>query len=105
MSEAEPRIACPMCAEPIHPAARACPHCKTPLNESGQPSKEEPRPEPTDATGSIIPYMNPPALIAYYCGVFSIIPCFPIGLAGLVLGIVGLGKANQTPTVKGKVHA
>ncbi len=58
-----------------------------------------------DATGGLIPYKNVPALIAYYCGVFALIPCFPIGIAGFVLGIIGLKRARANPVVKGKVHA
>lgn len=64
------------------------------------PLDEEP-----DATGGIIPYKNPSALIAYYCGVFSVIPCFPIGVAGVILGVMGLRYANQHPTARGKAHA
>ena len=63
------------------------------------------RPEEGDATGGIIPYKNKAALIAYYCGVFSVIPCFPIGLAGLVLGIMGLKHAKEHPASRGKAHA
>jgi hypothetical protein len=37
--------------------------------------------------------------------VFAIIPCFPIGLAGLVLGILGLKHARLHPQSKGRVHA
>ncbi len=47
-----------------------------------------------DATGGLIPYKNPPALIGYYFGIFSLIP----GL-GLVLGAIGvriLGFPKQT---------
>ena len=58
-----------------------------------------------DATGGVIPYKNVPALIGYYCGVFSLIPCFFIGWAGLILGIIGLKRAKEHPEVKGKVHA
>jgi hypothetical protein len=64
-----------------------------------------PQIEEPDATGGIIPYKNPSALIAYYCGVFSVIPCFPIGFAGVVLGVMGLRYANAHPTARGKVHA
>jgi hypothetical protein len=60
-----------------------------------------------DATGGIIPYKNPPALMAYYAGVFSIIPFFGffIGIAALCLGIAGLKKRKQTPIIRGAVHA
>lgn len=60
-----------------------------------------------DAVSTIIPYRNVPALVAYYLGVFSIIPCLGIilGIAAFVLGIVGLRKAAENPSAKGKVHA
>ena len=47
----------------------------------------------------------PPALVAYYCGVFSVIPFFPIGLVALFLGIAGLRRRKLHPEVKGAVHA
>jgi hypothetical protein len=60
-----------------------------------------------DATGGIIPYKNPPALMAYYAGVFSVIPVFGFfaGSAGLWLGIVGLKRRKQQPAIRGSVHA
>jgi hypothetical protein len=60
-----------------------------------------------DATGGIIPYKNPSALIAYYCGLFSLFPFLGLflGIAGLVLGIRGLRYRNQHPEVRGSVHA
>jgi hypothetical protein len=60
-----------------------------------------------DATGGLIPYKNTPALIAYYLGIFSLIPCFGLLLAipALILGIIGLQKRAQNPAVKGAAHA
>jgi hypothetical protein len=60
-----------------------------------------------DATGGVIPYKNGPALIAYYLGVFSVLPCIGIFLAvpALILGILGLRKRRRNPAVKGSVHA
>ena len=60
-----------------------------------------------DSTGGIIPYKNPPALIGYYLAIASLIPCigFLFGVAACILGIVGLVKRNQTPEIKGSVHA
>ena len=60
-----------------------------------------------DVTGGLIPYKNVPALAAYYLGVFSLIPIIGmfLGLAALVLGIVGLRMASRRPEIKGKVHA
>lgn len=63
--------------------------------------------EEGDATGGVIPYKNTPALIAYYMGVFSLIPCLaiPLGITAMILGIVGIRKYNENPRVAGVVHA
>ena len=101
MSEGE-RRPCPVCGEQILATARVCRFCG---------EKFAPRPAETqgDATGGVIPYKNPPALIAYYCGIFSLIACipffFPLPIAALILGIKGLRKAKAEPHVKGQVHA
>ena len=60
-----------------------------------------------DATGGIIPYKNPKALIAYYLGIFSFIPVLgiPLGLTAFVLGILGLRDRKRDPIIKGSVHA
>lgn len=67
---------------------------------------EELRPE-GDATGGVIPYKNPKALIAYYCGIFSLLPCIGIipGIAGFVLGILGLKHRKLHPETRGSAHA
>ena len=68
---------------------------------------DEQRPPEGDSTGGIIPYKNPKALIAYYCGVFSLIPCLGLapGIAGVILGITGLRYRAQHPETKGAAHA
>lgn len=60
-----------------------------------------------DATGGLIPYKNPPALTAYYLGLFSLFPVLGIGLAvpALILGLKGLRNSKEHPEVKGQVHA
>jgi len=60
-----------------------------------------------DPMSSLIPYRNSRALGAYYCGVFSLIPCAGVilGPVALLLGIQGLNYARQTPGAKGKAHA
>lgn len=98
MADAD-RIPCPVCGEKIVATARVCRFCG---EQVGEPA---PVGEEGDSTGGVIPYKNVPALIAYYCGVFSIIPCFVIGFAAVVLGILGLRKAKQHPQVRGQVHA
>ena len=63
--------------------------------------------EEGDATAGIIPYKNPNALLAYYIGLFSLIPGigFFMAIIAIWLGISGLRYAKQHPAVKGKVHA
>jgi hypothetical protein len=60
-----------------------------------------------DATGGLIPYKNPQALISYYCGVFALIPCLGLALGpvALVLGFLGLGYKKKHPTAGGTAHA
>jgi hypothetical protein len=56
---------------------------------------------------TIIPYKNGMALTAYYCGVFSLIPCLGglLGPAAFILGILGLRFARKNPTAHGTGHA
>ncbi len=60
-----------------------------------------------DATGGIIPYKNPAALIAYYCGIFSMLPFIGMfaGIPGVILGVIGLRRRKANPVIKGSVHA
>ena len=60
-----------------------------------------------DATGGIIPYKNPKALIAYYLGILSGLPLIglPLGIAAFVLGFLGLRDRNRNPVIKGSIHA
>jgi hypothetical protein len=60
-----------------------------------------------DTLGGMIPSKNPPALAAYYLGVFSIIPLLgiPMGIVAVIFGIKALRKAREHPEVKGKIHA
>jgi hypothetical protein len=60
-----------------------------------------------DATGGLIPYKNPSALIGYYLTIFSLIPCIGLFVAipAVVLGIIGLRKRKKEPVVKGSAHA
>ena len=60
---------------------------------------------------SVIPYKNVLALLAYYFGVFGLISCFLFGVGGLfgivpiILGVLGIMKANNDPEARGSVHA
>ena len=63
-----------------------------------------------DATGGLIPYKNVPALVAYYLGIFSLVPCLMglgilLGAPAIVCGVIGLKKRRQNPVIKGSAHA
>lgn len=60
-----------------------------------------------DATGGIIPYKNPKALIAYYLGICALVPCagWAFGIASITLGILGLRGRRRNPQIRGSVHA
>lgn len=60
-----------------------------------------------DIVSTLIPYKNSQALISYYLGVFSLIPCLGLflGIAAVILGVRGLHYANRNPQAKGKAHA
>jgi hypothetical protein len=62
---------------------------------------------PDSPISAVVPYKNPKALIAYYFGIFSLIPCLglPLGLAAFVLGLLGLKAAKAQPNTHGTVHA
>jgi hypothetical protein len=71
---------------------------------SQAPPPSGPGQAPTGGTlGRIIPTQNPPALIAYYCGVFSI--CLVPAPFAIILGIVGLNRVKKDPSLPGKGHA
>ena len=60
-----------------------------------------------EVLGGLIPLKNGMALAAYYCGVFSFIPCLwgSLSLLAVIFGFIGLNKANKHPEAKGKGHA
>jgi hypothetical protein len=63
--------------------------------------------EQDNPVSTIIPYKNGMALAAYYCGVFSLIPCLGglLGPAAFILGILGLRFVRKNPTAHGTGHA
>jgi hypothetical protein len=79
-----------------------------PLGSAPPPPPGPPPIPPTgDATGGLIPYKNPQALIAYYLGIFGLIPAigFFLAISAIVLGILGLKKRKRYPIIKGAAHA
>jgi len=102
-------VACGSCGSGVSPAAPACPRCGAAMSSPGAPKMPLPAPEATGDGGisSVVPYKNVPALVGYYCAVFSLIPCvgLPLGIVALVFGIVGLKAVRRQPERKGTAHA
>jgi len=95
---------CPKCGQQNLENNFRCTRCGFVLHDPAQPQYVV----TDDSTlGGLIPYKNVQALLAYYLGVFSLIPCIgiPLGIAALVLGIKGLKYAKLHPEAKGKAHA
>jgi hypothetical protein len=63
--------------------------------------------ENTDVVLILIPYKNPLALAAYYCGFFALVPVigFILAVVAIVLGILGLQYASANRKAKGAAHA
>jgi len=96
-------IFCPKCGQKNPENNFKCTQCGFPLH-----SPQQPQYIVQDSTmGGLIPYKNIHALLAYYLGIFSFIPCigFPLAIAALILGLKGLKNAKLHPEVKGKIHA
>lgn len=107
---------CARCGAENPDYARFCGYCGTPVESA--PSLSEPGPAPSvtasapppradSRVAALIPTGNPNALVAYYLGVFSLVPCFGlfIGIPALVLGLKGRRYALDHPEAYGKVHA
>lgn len=95
-----------VCAEGTknwQPLSSACPPGSVP----SVPPPPPPIPQQGDSTGGIIPYKNPQALVAYYLGIFGLIPLIGplLAIPAIILGILGLQKRKKTPIVKGAAHA
>jgi hypothetical protein len=75
-------------------------------NYSAPPTYQQAYPRAA-STNKLIPTSNPKALLAYYLGIFGLIPgfCIVLGPAALALGILGLKAAKEHPEIAGKVHA
>jgi hypothetical protein len=60
-----------------------------------------------DATGGLIPYKNPKALISYYTGILSLLPVLGLvlGPIALILGVAGLRYVSAHPKARGTAHA
>jgi hypothetical protein len=56
---------------------------------------------------TLVPSKNGPALVSYYFGIFSLMPClgFPMGVVAVYYGIQGLRRVRENPAVRGGAHA
>ncbi len=63
--------------------------------------------ESPNALETLVPFRNPKGLLAYYTGVFSLIPVLGLllGPIAFILGILGVKYANRHPEARGKGHA
>ena len=93
---------CPMCGDNPQANPYQAPNAATAATAARAQDNSE-----GDATGGIIPYKNPKALIAYYLGILSGLPIigFFLAIPALVLGIMGLRDRNRNPVIKGSIHA
>src|SRR5262249_33632445 len=104
--------------EPEPAAIRAKPRKSAPPPPDEEPEEEladedeveeriRRRPRADGGISTLTPYRNGRALGAYYCGVFSLIPCagLILGPLALIFGVLGLRFANEYPTAGGKGHA
>src|SRR5689334_2736491 len=64
-------------------------------------------PQTSNPLDALIPTKNPPALISYHCGLFSITMCFSPILSpiAIIYGRKALKNFAANPEVKGKTHA
>jgi DNA-directed RNA polymerase subunit RPC12/RpoP len=71
------------------------------------PRRDDPDDYDDGGVSTLIPYKNARALAAYYCGVFSLIPCLGLilGPIALTLGIMGLRYVGAHPKARGTGHA
>jgi hypothetical protein len=76
-------------------------------DDDARPRRRSRRPRQDDTLSGLIPYKNGMALAAYYCGVFSLIPCVGgiLGPLAIIFGIIGLRKVNENPEARGTGHA
>ncbi len=77
------------------------------FEDDERPQRRRRRRRDTGGLDSLIPYNNGMALAAYYCGVFSLIPCLwgTLSILAIVFGFLGLKRSKMYPDSKGKGHS
>jgi len=102
MSEEQPT---PESPQPTPVEARPA---SPPMPDFSRPPQYQPAQwQSTSAVDRIIPTKNVKALLAYYAGVFSIVPCFSpiLGPTAIILGTLGLNECKRNPELPGRGHA
>lgn len=98
----EPNVAPPV-APPVADAP-AYDWSKPP--QPGQSAYTRPTARPTGT--KLVPSGNKAALIAYYCGIFALVPCITVlvlGPVAIYFGFKGLEAYRKDPGVYGKGHS
>ena len=98
----------PVYQQPVEQPRQETPSQSSAIHGESKDLRNRPKERPEfDFFAWLIHYKNPPALIAYYLAVFSIVPLFSIflGIPAVILGIKGLQKRSQDRTIMGAVHA
>ncbi|MER3466537.1 MAG: hypothetical protein C4340_05290, partial [Armatimonadota bacterium] len=72
-----------------------------------QPWMQQPQAQQDDVLHRVVPTRNGAALVAYYCGVFSLVCFIGIILApvAIIAGFKGIHAHNQDATRRGLFHA
>lgn len=100
---ADDDIDLPLPQEPVQESVPA-----PPVGQWSQPPPPGQHPQGGSSfVDHLIPTKNVPALISYYLGVFSIIPCLAIllGTGAVITGVMGLNNIKKDPRLPGKTHA
>lgn len=95
---------CPACEAEIEEKSSKCPQCGEAVARPRRPAQPS---QGDEVVATVIPYKNVKALLAYYLGVFGLIPVVGLflGPAALVLGILGLRHVRRNPQAHGTGHA
>jgi len=97
-------IFCRKCGQKNDQNNHQCTQCSYLLHEPVRPAIII---QDDSTMGGLVPYKNASALLAYYLGIFALLPLLgiPFGIASLVFGIKGLKFAGKNPEAKGAIHA
>lgn len=109
---------CPSCRASNSPSAARCRKCGEPLARRRRRSRAEEDDDYDDddddegdavdeVVSTVIPYKNGRALLAYYIGIFGLVPGlgFFLGPTAAVMGLLGMRYARDHPRAKGTGHA